>query len=182
MLLEFLDRIGCGGILIDAESGAVSLNRAARQILREIGGVGFHPEDAAQARQVLERMLDCEIRRLHEERLFVVRHSDGRWPTVIRALPPAKSDANVITVLLLDLNVPLRLDAPSIQKAFGLTAAEANLAIEIGQGSTLLEISRSQGVSLHTVRGHLTAIFSKTHTRRQAELMALLARFSLVSS
>lgn len=182
MLLEFLDRIGCGGMLIDAEGATIGLNRAAHRILREIGGVGFQPDDTGQARQILERMLDCEMRGLREERLFITRHNEERWPIVVRALPPADSDASVTTVILLDLNLPLQLDASSIQKAFGLTAAESNLAIEIGRGSTLTEISRSQGVSLHTVRGHLASTFSKTHTRRQGELMALLARFSLVSS
>jgi DNA-binding CsgD family transcriptional regulator len=182
MLLDFLDHICCGGLLVDAEGPAISLNEAAYRILSESSAIPFHPQDSAQVRQSLERMLGCEIRRLREEHFFVVRRKDERWPIVVRVFPPRALDASVVVVVLLDLNIPPQLDAGSVQKAFGLTAAEANLAIEIARGRTLTEISRSQGISVNTVRGHLTAVLSKTHTRRQAELSALLARFSLISS
>jgi DNA-binding CsgD family transcriptional regulator len=182
MLLEFLDRIRCGAILLDREGPAIRLNEAAYRILRESSGIPFHPQDFAQARQSLERLLGCEIGRLGEESFFVIRRNDEPWPTVVRVLPPAEADAGVIVIVLLDLNLPLQLDAVSVQKAFGLTAAESNLAVEIAHGSTLTEISRSQGISVNTARGHLNSAFSKTHTGRQAELSALLARFSLVSS
>jgi DNA-binding CsgD family transcriptional regulator len=181
MLLDFLDHICCGGILVDAEGPAIRLNEAAHRILSESSGIPFDPQDSAQVRLSLERMLGGEVWRVREEQFFVVRRNDEPWPIVVRVFPPRKLDAHVIVVLL-DLKIPTRLDAASVQKAFGLTAAESNLAIEIARGRTLTEISRSQGISLNTVRGHLTAAFSKTHTRRQAELAALLARFSLVSS
>jgi DNA-binding CsgD family transcriptional regulator len=182
MFLHFLDRISCGGILIDAEGLAVRLNRAAYRILREHNGLPFRPQDGAQALQGLDRMLDCEVRGLREEELFIIRQKHERWPIVVRVLPPAEPDASMIAVILLDLNLPPRLDARSVQKAFGLTAAESNLAIEIARGSTVSEISRSQEVSLNTVRAHLTSTFSKTHTRRQAELSAILVRLSVISS
>jgi DNA-binding CsgD family transcriptional regulator len=181
MLLDFLDYICCGGILVDAEGPAISLNEAAYRILSESSGIPFHPRDLAQAQQSLERMLGREVRQLREEQFFAVRRNDERWPIVVRVFPPRELDASVILVVLLDLNIPPQLDAVAVQKAFGLTAAESNLAVEIARGHTLTEISRSQGISLNTARGHLTAVFSKAHTRRQAELSALLARFSLVS-
>jgi DNA-binding CsgD family transcriptional regulator len=182
MLLDFLERIRCGGILLDTQGPAVRLNEAAYRILRESSGIRFHRQDFALARQSLERVLDCEVGRLGEEELFVIRHNDEPWPVVVRVLPPAEPDAGVVVVVLLDFNLPLRLDAVSVQKAFGLTAAESHLAVEIAHGSTLTEISRSQGISVNTARGHLNSTFSKTRARRQAELSALLVRFSLVSS
>jgi DNA-binding CsgD family transcriptional regulator len=182
MFLDFLEGIGCGGLLIDAASFAVSLNSTAHRILQANSGLRFHREDAAQARQSLELMLDCDVRRLREERSFVVQRKDERWPIMVSIAAPREARAGAIAVVMLDLNLQSPLDALSVQKAFGLTAAESALAIGIARGATLTEISRSQGVSMNTVRGHLTSTFAKTHTRRQAELSALLARFSLISS
>jgi DNA-binding CsgD family transcriptional regulator len=182
MFLDFLERISCGGILIDPADLSISLNATARRILQETSGIRFGEGDAVQARQSLERVLDCDIRRLRQEKSFVIRRGDDRWPIVVSVMDRGESDAGAIAVILLDLNVSARLDPASVQKAFGLTAAESVLAIEIARGSALTEISRAQGVSMNTLRGHLTSAFAKTHTRRQAELTALLARFSLIST
>ena len=59
---------------------------------------------------------------------------------------------------------------------FGLSPAEARLARGLLVGRTPEEQARHAGVGLATVRTQLHSIFSKTGTRRQAELIALLAR------
>src|SRR5690348_11800972 len=68
---------------------------------------------------------------------------------------------------------------PSIEALrglFGLTAAEAGVALAIAKGRSLDAIAASHRVSLNTARTHLKNILSKTGTRRQAELVALLLR------
>ncbi|HEY6822598.1 MAG TPA: helix-turn-helix transcriptional regulator [Burkholderiales bacterium] len=59
---------------------------------------------------------------------------------------------------------------------FGLSPAEARLARGLLFGRTPEEQARHTGVRLATVRTQLHSIFSKTGVRRQAELVALLAR------
>ena len=59
---------------------------------------------------------------------------------------------------------------------FGLTPAEARLAQAIAAGTSLKDYAEVAGVSINTVRTHLAHIFTKTDTRRQSDLIRLLAR------
>lgn len=66
-----------------------------------------------------------------------------------------------------------------IQSLYDLTPAETRLAVELANGRDLVEISEHFGISKHTVRTQLKAIFQKTDTRRQAELVKLLLTLPL---
>jgi DNA-binding CsgD family transcriptional regulator len=68
-------------------------------------------------------------------------------------------------------------EAPStktLSSLFHLTAAEARLASRLFRGATLMDAAAEFGVGKTTVETHLKAIFLKTNTNRQAELIALL--------
>jgi DNA-binding CsgD family transcriptional regulator len=70
----------------------------------------------------------------------------------------------------------LRLDPATVAGAFDLTDREAAVASLLGEGLTLDDIARRFAIQIGTVRVHLRAIFAKTGTNRQAELIALLGR------
>jgi DNA-binding CsgD family transcriptional regulator len=61
--------------------------------------------------------------------------------------------------------------------AFGLTPAEARLAAIIAVGGNPGRAAEELKITKATARNHLKAIFAKTGTRRQSELVALLSRF-----
>ncbi|MCB1490935.1 MAG: helix-turn-helix transcriptional regulator, partial [Rhodobiaceae bacterium] len=58
---------------------------------------------------------------------------------------------------------------------FGLTLAEARLAIEMARGDGREAAAARCGISVNTARSHLTRIFEKTGVSRQAELAKLLS-------
>lgn len=64
-------------------------------------------------------------------------------------------------------------------EAFGLTPAEAAVAIELCNGTGLRDVANRRKVSYHTVRNQAKSIFSKTGCRTQAELVQLLARMHM---
>ena len=64
------------------------------------------------------------------------------------------------------------------RRMFDLTAREAELAACLAAGQSLSQAAGALEMSLGTARHHLKSIFGKTGTRRQAELVALLARIS----
>lgn len=64
----------------------------------------------------------------------------------------------------------------ALRRRFRLTPAEARLAMEIAGGTDLTTAANRLGVARETVRSQLRAVFAKTDTHRQAELVALLAR------
>lgn len=62
-------------------------------------------------------------------------------------------------------------------KSYDLTASEALLALHIADGGDTAGYAAARGISRNTVRNQLQAVFDKTGTRRQAELVRLLADF-----
>ncbi|GLR93911.1 helix-turn-helix transcriptional regulator [Bradyrhizobium liaoningense] len=66
--------------------------------------------------------------------------------------------------------------------AYGLTRAEARVAVAASSGGTTSEAAVMLGLSANTVKTHLRRVFVKTDTRGQAELAALLATIGVVRS
>lgn len=61
-----------------------------------------------------------------------------------------------------------------LQRLFGLTGAEAHLANAVASGRSLDAHARDRGIAISTVRTQLRALFAKTETHRQGELVARL--------
>lgn len=85
-------------------------------------------------------------------------------------------DTGHILLLLTRLAVPGGPDETLLRRAFGLTPAEARLAVALTAGSGLGPAAATLGVGRETARTQLRSVFAKTGTRRQAELSALLSR------
>lgn len=139
-----------------------------------------------------DKNANCELRQMIEQigavsdleatlLPSVVVRRPARSPLILQPLPvpPAARSpflgARVILLIKdLDRDNPLRADW--MVKAFGLTPAQTALAIKIAGGSSLEQAAVELGVALETARNHLKAVFSKTDTHRQGELVALLNR------
>jgi DNA-binding CsgD family transcriptional regulator len=61
-----------------------------------------------------------------------------------------------------------------LRAEFGLTKAEARLALYLADGASLPSMAQAFDVKLTTIRSQLQQVFAKTGTSRQAELVALL--------
>lgn len=105
----------------------------------------------------------------------------GKAPALIRVLPvppaartPFLGARAVLT--LTDLGDRPRPQATILSAAFGLTPAEARLAALVATGASPEQAAAELQLSRDTVRNQLKAVFAKTDTHRQAELVALLSR------
>lgn len=61
-------------------------------------------------------------------------------------------------------------------KKFALTPAELRLAAHLVHGGTLATFAKARALSRNTVRNQLQAIYCKTGTHRQAELVGILLK------
>ncbi|MPS27365.1 helix-turn-helix transcriptional regulator [Pigmentiphaga sp.] len=61
---------------------------------------------------------------------------------------------------------------------FQFSRAEARLAAKLQEGLSLSEYAERQGIALSTARTQLRALFTKTGTHRQGELVSLLLRLT----
>ena len=83
--------------------------------------------------------------------------------------------------MLLVTDAEARPPAPSgalLQKALGLTPAEAALAAALARGISPAAHAKSRRVSVETVRTHLASLRRKTGHGRQAEIALLAARLA----
>lgn len=86
------------------------------------------------------------------------------------------------TVVLAVLRPCVRSAVPALQllqRRYGLTAAEARVALCLEQGGTLAQIGDRLGISYETVRTHLKAAFGKTGTGNQRELLTLVLKVDM---
>lgn len=65
-----------------------------------------------------------------------------------------------------------------LRTLFGLTGQQASVAEMIYLGKTIPEISAALSIGAGTARNHLKAVFEKTGTHRQSELMKLISQLS----
>lgn len=85
-----------------------------------------------------------------------------------------------IGVCLLE-DAEMKKSAPlaTFQSLFNLTPRQADVLSKLCAGLSLREIADTSGLSYQTARTHLKAIFAKTKTGRQSELVALANRITL---
>src|SRR4029079_16210961 len=83
------------------------------------------------------------------------------------------SPGGTLVVIVDPEREPLAL-ASMLKGLYGLTPAEATVAIEVLRGGGLQSVADKMSVSISTVRIHLQRVFDKTATHRQAELVRLL--------
>jgi DNA-binding CsgD family transcriptional regulator len=110
----------------------------------------------------------------------VIDRAESPW-LLVEAMPVTAFGSDFFSagraiLLLTDLTSPLKPDAALLSAAFGLTAAEARLAAQLGSGAGLNEASACLRVGRETARSQLKAVFAKTNTHRQADLVGLIAR------
>jgi len=69
-----------------------------------------------------------------------------------------------------------RAPSPALwQAAFGLTPAEVKVACALWSGHPIKEAASRLGIATSTARSQLLAIFRKTETRKQSDLVQVLA-------
>lgn len=65
-----------------------------------------------------------------------------------------------------------------LRRLFGLSEAEAQIAVQLACGANLKNIAAARGVSLDTVRTQVRSIFHKTGLHRQGELICVVGRLA----
>ncbi|QTH21103.1 LuxR family transcriptional regulator [Rhizorhabdus wittichii] len=90
------------------------------------------------------------------------------------AMPVWTSDRDLLLLRVRDPSRRSRFDAAALRGPLPLTSAEAAVTAAMANGETLREAASRLGITYNTARAHLRAIFAKTGTTRQAELLALV--------
>ena len=81
-------------------------------------------------------------------------------------------------VFVVDPSAQAVVREQAVGALLGLTAAQSRVACALARGSTVGDIATMLSVSDSTVRFHLRAIFERTETRRQSDLVRLVLTVS----
>ncbi len=188
-----LDQFDRPMLLIDAERSVRYANRAARKALEcsdylvERSGA-LRCRDASGDQALSSALYELRLTEgLHHttpapNRRFVrtTARSDGTPIGIyLSALRPELTMASFgpdpqALVFFHDVRTTPGLDAFVVAETFGLTPAEAGVAVALASGHTVERIAAMRAVSVPTVRTQLNSAYAKTNTRRQAELVRLV--------
>ena len=185
-----LDRLPFGVIVADASGRALIINRAAEKMAAKNDGLilrGGHltvtrtAEAAALARHIAEAARTAACRKGEGGGALLVSRPSGRRPFALLVAPlspdltlAAAHQAPAVLILITDLNSGPAVLGKRLIELFGLTPAEACLAVALSAGKRLQDVAEERGVRLPTLRTQLRAILEKTGSGRQADLVRLI--------
>ena len=186
-VLGVLGRLAHGVALVVPGGRVLFLNGAAEDIAGARDGLAIGPgrmlrlgrpaEDAALQRLIAQAVPGClAVSRPSGARSYVLQVAP--LGSVLR--PADRPPAPALLMILDPESGPEPLPA-TLQLLYGLTAAEARVALLTLRGAGLRPIAEELAVSVSTVRIHLQRVFDKTGTHRQAALVRLLLGAGLVA-
>ena len=191
---QLLDTVAYPLIVVAHTSDVIYANRAGAEatsgsnglVVREGRLTATRRETAQTLARLIAASADTEAERA---KLGVVR-LDARpvKPASLALVMPVSAENAALTTTLQRLALVTLLgpthralpDELLVSEVYGLSAAEARLAVRIAAGRSLAQIAAEGGTSPHTVRTQLKAVFSKTGVSRQAELALSLAALAPV--
>lgn len=194
VVLELLPN---AALLLDAQGRITQANSAAERLLHQSDGVAFDHNGNLQVVATLageRRALAQALREAFAVAAGVgttlvepvrVRRPSGAAPLLVVPVPlPRPSFAfwelvapARVLVIIVDPTAKTRATGSAIQAAYGLTDAEARVALLLASGVAGAQMPAMLGVTAATIKTQLRRCFEKTGTHSQVELTRLFAMF-----
>lgn len=184
-----LDHLALGVFLLDDSGKVRRTNRPADRLLAGGSGLCVNAGRLSASRTDQARQLDALIaaagsgdRALRAGGSMVLRTAHGRSPLSVTVAPvrnerlPVFENRPSVVVCVTDPNASAAISQERLKSLFGLTPAEARVAVAILGGASTRQAAEALGVSFHTVRHQLQSMLEKTGASRQSELVAMLMR------
>ena len=173
--------LGLALLVLDRNNRIVSSNALAERFLNE--GEGLHRTgdclafDSTEARKIIADLLAQPENKAKVTRFRIERPERGDLIATARALalPAIHAGTGALALFLALPGEEPPLEPQTVRDLFGLTTAEARLAVILTQGLSLVEAAQRLGITHNTAKTQLRAIFAKTGARRQSQLVSILA-------
>jgi DNA-binding CsgD family transcriptional regulator len=159
-------------VVVDPDNQIQHTTVEGRSILADIHNVHHvlaSPEEADLTSMCLGLITRARANRAGSPIATRVRGISGQW----YRLPAARTEPGDGHVAL--TIEPARIDLiPLILEGFGLTEREISIVVYLARGLATRDIASELSLSVHTVRDHIKAIFTKCGVRSRGELVARL--------
>ncbi|WFU07458.1 helix-turn-helix transcriptional regulator (plasmid) [Rhizobium sp. CB3171] len=176
--------------VLSSKGRVLAANRAARALADEATLLRIAPGDrlqflfpqtAATVTEQVAKVMRGQLLPVGHETIQA-RHEGALYSIAAHPMAPsARAGFDLLAspepCLLLIIRPLLALEASAsevLRATFGLTAAEARLAIGLAKGASLSATAIFLGITYQTSRSQLKAVFAKLGVHRQSELVAVL--------
>jgi DNA-binding CsgD family transcriptional regulator/PAS domain-containing protein len=173
-------------ILTDENARILFANPSAEDILSGNDGLKsrkgvlacVNPAASSKLADAITRAAKSDVV-LGDRGIGVAVNAPDAVPMICYVLPLTKGTLRESTQSAVALFIAIGSDAapqpaPALITLFGLSPAEARVLQHVGAGATLAKAAEALALSENTVKTHMSRIFAKTGTSRQADLMNLL--------
>ena len=188
-MATFLDRSPYGLFLLDAEGRMKHANRTGETMLTAADVLGarqgrLHAVSATQS-QRLRALIQAATAADPAARTggSMTLSAPGAAQSLAVTVAPVRLETSLlfdggpcVLVCAADLNAGVAMPEQRLGELFGLTPAEARVALALFEGRSTREAADHLALSFFTVRAHLARIFAKTGVASQAELARLMMR------
>ena len=179
-------------IRVAADMSIRSANRKARHLLGEEDGLyarkshllAWQPKDEMSLGDAVR--LACLAKNAQSSQL-PIRRRGSPVPLMISVVPLAATNtsglshaeegettARYASLIFQDPDAGWEDGLAHLSAVFGVTAAECKLAGALMNAEPPQAYAQRTGITLHTLRSHMSALLKKTGTRRQPQLVRLL--------
>jgi DNA-binding response OmpR family regulator len=179
-----MDALSLAILIVDEHGGVKYINTCAKELLNTkilsltikddyLSAINF--SDKSKLSAFITAATSTE-----EIRSAMFLHDEEVRQIFITPLPSTSSFIQNVTmrlalILITEPNETLS-EVQLMGKLYDLSPAELRVATALLAGKSPGEYANEAGLTLHTVRSQLKNLFSKTYTRRQSELVALLSK------
>lgn len=181
-----MDHLPYGTLWVNASGRIVWMSPSAQALLGQAQGLRTQASRLQCVQPELDHQLQAALATAtrptgREGSWLAVPRRHGTSPWLLSVIPgelPANLGGNSgphALVIIQDGAGPGLPHTRQLQMLYGLTPAEARLALGLLQLDTPADYAERHQLSLATVKTHLRNLFAKTGTRRQADLMRLLS-------
>lgn len=179
--LSTLERLSQAAVCLRSDGKVIDWNGAAEQLFGQhffIRGRKAYFSDKRAGQEFELAFSGCLASGFGEGFVVVPRHD--RTPLLLRFVklhPAAQAPffGAAVLITIREIAAPGTASGEILTKAYGLTRAEGRLASLLANGISLEDVAETLRISKETARNQLKAVFSKTGTHRQGELVAVLA-------
>lgn len=180
------ERLAIGSLLLNEKGAVLVKNTVADRLLEQNDGLRIdngvlrclNGDDERALREALRAV--TSNREPGADRSLKVRRGGGagHWSLLLRSagatVALGENTAAAVMVFIRDAAAKPQVSGALLTELFGLTRAEASLALQLVQGLSLDEAAAASGISRYTARAQLTSVFAKTQTHRQPQLVSLI--------
>lgn len=178
---EMLSATGQAVVMLTSGMRIISASQAAMAIFSRADGIALRGSelsfaDGAIGMAIREAVAATIDRRPLVQSAFLCARPSYAAPYRLMLLPCQHEGQSACILLIDDSEDESELHWSWITQCYRLTPSEKFVAMQLVAGLSPDDIAEKRGVSIETVRSHIRSLLSKTGTRRQSAMTALLAR------